>query len=75
MWSNGWAATGVHLDMIANQYKKEARTSVERGKNGFGKGSRTGLEKGKNRVGMGAKTGKKGRQKMEERERKEKLSF
>ena len=51
MWSNGWAATCAHLDMIAKQYKKRMRTGVERDKNGFGKGSRTGLERGKNGVG------------------------
>ena len=54
-WSNGWAATSAHLDLIAKQYKRGARTGVERGKNGFGTGSRTGLEMGKNRVGTGAK--------------------
>ena len=33
-WSNGWAATGAHLDMIAKQYKNGTRTGKERGKNG-----------------------------------------
>ena len=37
-WSNGWAATGAHLDMIAKQYKNGKRTGVERGKNWFGTG-------------------------------------
>ena len=55
-WSNGWAATGTHLGVIAKQYKNGTRTGVERGKNGFGTGSRTGLERGKNRVRTGAKT-------------------
>ena len=56
-WSNGWAETGAHLDMIAKQYKNRTRTGVERGKNRFGTGSRMGLERGKKRVGTGAKTG------------------
>ena len=37
-WSNGWAATGAHLDMIAKQYKNGKKTGVERDKNGFGTG-------------------------------------
>ena len=37
-WSNGWAATSVHLDMIAKQYKNGTRTGKERGKNGIGMG-------------------------------------
>ena len=57
MWSNGWAATGVHVYMIAKHYKKGTRIGIERGKNGFGMGSRTGLERGKNGVGTGAKMG------------------
>ena len=56
-WSNGWVAIGMHLDIIAKQYKKGTSTSLERGKNGFGKRSRTSLERGKNRVRMGAKSG------------------
>ena len=56
-WSNGWAATSAHLDMIAKQHKNGTRTGVGRGKNGFGTGSRTSLERGKKRVGTGAKTG------------------
>ena len=61
-WSNGWAATSVHLDMIAKQYKKGTRTGAERGKNGFGIGSRTvwkgvknGLERGQKLVLNGTK--------------------
>ena len=42
MWSNGWAATSANLDMIDKQYKKGARTGLERGKNGFGKGWKRG---------------------------------
>ena len=33
-WSNGWATTGAHLDMIAKQYKNGTRMGKERGKNG-----------------------------------------
>ena len=55
-WSNGWAATGAHLDMIAKQYKNGTRMGKERGKNGK-KGGKNGLERGKKRVGTGAKTG------------------
>ena len=52
-WSNGWAATGTHLDMIAKQYKNGKRKGQEQEK----KGVKTGLERGKKGVGMGAKTG------------------
>ena len=52
-WSNGWAATGVHLDMIAKQYKNGKRKGQEREK----KGVKTGLEQGKKRVGTGAEMG------------------
>ena len=45
-WSNGWAATGTHLDMIAKQYKKEARTGAERGKKGVWNGVETGAKMG-----------------------------
>ena len=48
-WSNGWVATGAHLDMIAKQYKNGTRTGKERGKNG--------KKRGKKRVGMGSETG------------------
>ena len=48
-WSNGWAATGAHLDMIAKQYKNGTRTGKERGKNG--------KKRGKKRVGTGSETG------------------
>ena len=48
-WSNGWAATGAHLDMIAKQYKNGTRTEKERGKNG--------KKRGKKRVGTGSETG------------------
>ena len=41
-WSNGWAATGAHLDMIAKLYKNGTRMGKERGKNGIGTGSKTG---------------------------------
>ena len=51
-WSNGWAATGAHLDMIAKQYKNGTRTGKERCKNGKKK-------QGKKRVGTGSKTGLK----------------
>ena len=125
-WSNGWAATGAHLDMIAKQYKNGKKTGVERVKNGFGTGLKTGwngkkngLERGQKLVLNGKKNGispnstiwngverpffavphlstvffavpalfspvlddfrqkreKKGRQKMEERERKERVPF
>ena len=64
MWSNGWAATSAHRDMIANQYKKGTRTGVERGKNRFGmgqervwKGVKTGLERGQKWVLNGIKNG------------------
>ena len=45
-WSNGWAATGAHLDMIAKQYK-----------NGCGKGQKRVWNGVKNGFGMGAKNG------------------
>ena len=48
-WSNGWATTGAHLDMIAKHYKNGTRTGKERGKNG--------KKRGKKRVGTGAETG------------------
>ena len=48
-WSNGWAAIGAHLDMIAKQYKNKTRTGKERGKNG--------KKRGKKRVGTGSETG------------------
>ena len=48
-WSNGWAATGAHLDMIAKQYRNRTRTGKERGKNG--------KKGGKKGVGMGSKMG------------------
>ena len=46
-WSNGWAATSTHLDLIAKQYKKGTRTGKGRGKNGIGTGSRTGFKREK----------------------------
>ena len=52
-WSNGWATTNAHLDMIARQYKNGKRKGQEQGKNGV----KNGLEWGKKRVGTGAKTG------------------
>ena len=48
-WSNGWAATGAHLDMMAKQYKNGTRMGKERGKNG--------KKRGKKRVGTGSETG------------------
>ena len=50
-WSNGWAATGAHLDMIAKQYKNGTRMGKERGKNG--------KKRGKKRVGTGSEMGLK----------------
>ena len=56
-WSNGWAATGAHLDMIAKQYKNGTRTGKERGKNRkkwgkkwVGTGSETGFKRQKNEI-------------------------
>ena len=46
-WSNGWAATGAHLDMIAKQYKNGTRTGK--------KGVKNGLERGPKRVLNGKK--------------------
>ena len=63
-WSNGWAAIGVHLDMIAKQYKKGTRMGVERGKTGLErgqewvwKGVKMGLERGQKLVLNGIKNG------------------
>ena len=52
-WSNGWAATGVHLDMIAKQYKNGKRKGQERVFNGV----KNGLERGPKRVLNGKKNG------------------
>ena len=54
-WSNGWAATSAHLDMIAKQYKNGTRTGKERGKNEK-KGGKNRLERGPKRVLNGKKT-------------------
>ena len=63
-WSNGWAATGAHLDMIAKQYRNGTRTGKERGKNGKKTGQKTGwngvkngLKRGLKRVLNGKKNG------------------
>ena len=56
-WSNGWAATGAHLDMIAKQYRNGTRTGKERGKNGKKNGVKNGLERGPKRVLNGKKNG------------------
>ena len=49
MWSNGWAQSGVYLDMIGKQHKKDHEQEK--------KGARTGLERGQEQVLKGAKTG------------------
>ena len=52
-WSNGWGATGVHLDMIAKQYKNGKRKGQKQHWNGV----KNGLEQGQKRVLNGIKNG------------------